>query len=52
MYLFFFPVSISVVVRSATTNEEVAGATVEFTMGDLVLTNTTDELGLAIFTFR
>merc|ERR1711990_612111 len=44
-------VSISVVVRSATTNEEVAGALVEFTLGDFIMTNTTDEQGLAIFTF-
>lgn len=44
-------VSISFIVRSATTNEEVTDAFVEFTLGDLVLSTTTDELGLAIFTF-
>ena len=48
----FFPVSISVVVRSATSNEDVADAFVEFTLGDLVLTTTTDEFGLGIVTFR
>merc|ERR1712032_1072176 len=44
-------VSISVVVRSATSNEDVADAFVEFTLGDLVLTTTTDEFGLGIVTF-
>jgi len=44
-------VSISVVVRSATSNEDVADAFVEFTLGDLVLTNTTDQFGLGIVTF-
>ena len=46
------PVSISVVVRSATSNEDVADAFVEFTLGDLVLTTTTDQFGLGIVTFR
>merc|ERR1712032_1616440 len=44
-------VSISVVVRSAASNEDVADAFVEFTLGDLVLTTTTDEFGLGIVTF-
>ena len=46
------PVSISVIVRSATSNEDVADAFVEFTLGDLVLTTTTDQFGLGIVTFR
>ena len=50
--LSFFPVSISVVVRSATSNEDVADAFVEFTLGDLVLNTTTDQFGLGIVTFR
>ena len=50
--LSFFTVSISVVVRSATSNEDVADAFVEFTLGDLVLTTTTDQFGLGIVTFR
>ena len=50
--LSFSPVSISVVVRSATSNEDVADAFVEFTLGDLVLTTTTDQFGLGIVTFR
>jgi len=50
--LFISPaVSISVVVRSATSNEDVADAFVEFTLGDLVLTTTTDQFGLGIVTF-
>ena len=50
--LFLLPVSISVVVRSATSNKDVADAFVEFTLGDLVLTTTTDQFGLGIVTFR
>ena len=48
----FFSVSISFIVRSATTNEDVSGAVVSFALGDIVLATTTDEFGLAIFTFR
>merc|ERR1712130_525496 len=44
-------VSISFIVRSATTNEDVSGAVVSFALGDIVLATTTDEFGLAIFTF-
>jgi hypothetical protein len=44
-------VSISFIVRSATTNEAVTGAFVSFALGDIVLSTTTDQLGLAIFTF-
>jgi len=52
MQPFFLPsVSISVVVRSATSNEDLADAFVEFTLGDLVLTTTTDQFGLGIVTF-
>ena len=47
-----FPVSISVVARDATTNEDVSDAFVEFHLGELFLTTFTDEFGLAVFTFR
>jgi hypothetical protein len=39
------------IVRSATTNEAVTGAFASFALGDIVLNTTTDQLGLAIFTF-
>ena len=48
----FFSVSISFVVRSATTNEAVMGAIVSFALGDIVLSSTTDEFGFAYFILR
>jgi len=46
------PASIRVVVRSATMSKVVPGAVVEFTIGDLNMTASADESGLATITFN
>ena len=46
------PASIRVVVRSATMSQIVPGAVVQFTLGDLNMTTSTNESGLATFTLK
>ena len=47
-----FSVDVSVSVHSATTDGSLEGASVEFTLGGLVLSGTTDSEGVAVFTLR
>ena len=48
----FFSVNVAVLVKDASSNDVVADVSVEFTLGDLVLTETTNYEGVVIFTLR
>ena len=45
-------VNVAVLVKDASSNDVVADVSVEFTLGDLVLTETTNYEGVATFTLR
>ena len=47
-----FSVDVSVLVKDATSGGGLANASVEFTLGDFMLTGNTDEEGLAVFALR
>ena len=47
-----FSVDVSVLVKDATSGGGLANASVEFTLGDFMLTGNTDEEGWAVFTLR
>ena len=47
-----FSVDVSVLVKDATSGSGLANASVEFTLGDFMLTGNTDEEGWAVFTLR